>query len=307
MRTGKGQRSNRRWIWLSWCFALLLVLLAVWPVRADDSVNYLPLLSFQVAPSTLVPPPQNIPYTVRDGETLFDLARKFHRPLHQMSCALPRSRAANAPLNAGEVLLIPPERSVCHVMAEGQTLAAVARAYGVALGDIVAMPQNELRAPPYWVIPGQRILVPLPPDVDVSPWTFGDGHFVWPVQGPLSQTWSRRHPALDIVAPEGTLVAAADTGVVSWAGWDTTGYGWLVVVDHGNGYRTLYAHLHSIWVGKGERVVKGQPIGAVGTTGRSTGPHLHFEIRDYGVKVNPLILLPTPSVHPSGDGVRAGQ
>ncbi len=288
-------------------FLLFLVLLRGSPIYADGSIYYFPLLTSQRPPTTLPVSPELVPYTVQPNDTLFDIARRFHRPLHQVTCALPRSRNAAVPLTPGETLLIPPERSVCHVVGQGQTLAAIARAYGVSPGDIIALPQNELRVPPYWVPPGQRVLVPLPPDVDISPWTFGDGQFIWPVQGTISQPWSSKHPALDIVAPEETPIAAADTGVVTWAGWDTTGYGWLVIVDHGNGYHTLYAHLHSIWVGRGERVVKGQPIGTVGTTGRSTGPHLHFEVRDYGVKVNPLTLLPAPAASPSNDGARAGQ
>ncbi len=285
----KGKRA-RHSVVMAILVVLFLALLGP-PSRAGGEVTFLPMLMHaRPRPSLNIPSPT--PYIAREGDTLFTLAHRFHRPLHQMTCALPASRDAGAPLTPGLVLYIPPERSVCHVVGEGQTLAMLARAYGVTVADIVAMPQNELRAPPYRVAPGQRLLIPVPPDVEARPWVFGDGHFRWPVEGVVSQFWSRAHPALDIAADEGTLVVAADTGVVAWAGWDTTGYGWLVVVDHGNGYRTYYAHLKSVWVSRGERVIKGQPIGRVGSTGHSTGPHLHFEIRDYGVRADPLRLLP---------------
>jgi len=174
----------------------------------------------------------------------------------------------------------------------GQTAGLIARAYGVTLGDVLALPQNRGLPPPYTGIPGQRLLIPLRPDGPDKPWIYGDGNFVWPVRGIVSQGWRPNHPALDIAAPEGTLVLAADTGRVIRAGWNNEGYGWLVIIDHRNGYRTYYAHLHDIWVSQGAPVSKGEPIGTVGSTGHSTGPHVHFEIRDYGIKVNPQAHLP---------------
>lgn len=281
---------------------ILLVLGQAWAVSAQQPSPgraFFPLITHQRPHPTLRPFPKSVPYVVQPGDTLFTLARRFHRPLHQLACAIPPDRPAAAPLVPGETLFVPPERSVCHVVAAGQTLAMLARAYGVTVTDVVAMPQNGFQSPPYEVVPGQRLLIPIARGVRAQPWTFGDGRFRWPVFGVITQRWSPSHPALDIAADEGTPVAAADTGVVAWAGWDTTGYGWLVIVDHRNGYRTYYAHLHSIWVARGERVIKGQPIGTVGSTGHSTGPHLHFEIRDYGVRVDPASLLPARPLPPA--------
>ncbi len=309
MKRGRTFLTGNRWSWL--LVTVLGMLFLPQKVLAEPSV-FLPYVVHQpLRPTVLSGPTEvGIPYVTKEGETLFDIARTFHRPLDQIVCALPAHVDSRAPLEPGSRLLIPPERSVCHVMSEGQTLAAVARAYGVTIGDIIALPQNELRTPPYFAPPGTRVLIPLPPGVEATPWIFGDGHFIWPVRGIISQPWSLQHQALDIAATQGDLVVAADTGRVRWAGWDTTGYGWLVIVDHGNGYRTYYAHLQTIWVSTGERVVKGEPIGAVGSTGHSTGPHLHFEIRDYGVRVNPISLLPPepgPSEGPLDDAARAGQ
>ena len=90
----------------------------------------------------------------------------------------------------------------------------------------------------------------------------------------------------------GTAVVAADSGYVIKTGWSEYGYGKYVVIDHGNGFQTLYAHLSTILVETGQSVGKGERIGSVGSTGRSTGPHLHFEIRYNGTQCNPFEYLP---------------
>ena len=101
-----------------------------------------------------------------------------------------------------------------------------------------------------------------------------------------------KHMALDMATAAGALVVAADTGVVTKAGWLDNGYGYRVVIDHGIDYITLYAHLDEYYVKEGDIVKKGDAIGRVGSTGNSTGPHLHFEVRDYGFLVDPLLVLP---------------
>jgi murein DD-endopeptidase MepM/ murein hydrolase activator NlpD len=98
--------------------------------------------------------------------------------------------------------------------------------------------------------------------------------------------------AIDIAAGMGDPIYAADSGVVVYAGWISGGYGNMVMIDHGNGYQTLYAHLSAIRVSCGASVRQGQVIGLAGSTGRSTGPHLHFEVRYMGGFVNPWYVLP---------------
>jgi murein DD-endopeptidase MepM/ murein hydrolase activator NlpD len=127
---------------------------------------------------------------------------------------------------------------------------------------------------------------------DWRDWPYGDGHFVWPLVGPISQYAHDGHWALDIATPVGTPVKAADRGTVIAAGWSAVGYGFRVVIDHGNDYVTLYAHLSDIYVKPNQVVGKGQVIGASGANGNVTGPHLHFEIRDFGSLADPLALLP---------------
>lgn len=137
-----------------------------------------------------------------------------------------------------------------------------------------------------------RALRPLgQPGAVPANWPYGSGVFTWPLSGWLTQGYRYDHRALDIAAPAGTLVTAADRGVVIRAGWNNQGYGLFVIIDHNIDYVTLYAHLSELLVKEGQVVALGDGIGKVGSTGNSTGPHLHFEIRDFGRLTNPLEFL----------------
>ncbi len=126
----------------------------------------------------------------------------------------------------------------------------------------------------------------------------GSGHFIWPTHGIITQgfwawEWGHRHNGLDIANDQGTDIVAADGGTVVWAGWRTDGLGYCVIIDHHNGYQTIYGHMRhqpSVW--EGEDVRKGQYLGPMGTTGHSTGPHLHFMIKYDGVPRDPINYLP---------------
>ena len=118
----------------------------------------------------------------------------------------------------------------------------------------------------------------------------------WPVAAPVGDTFGPRgnrfHAGLDLLAPLGADVAAAAAGRVTYAGWLAGGWGKLVVVSHGDGVRTMYAHLSSVTVRVGEEVTGGTVLGAVGATGDATGPHLHFEVRVRGAAVDARAALP---------------
>ena len=120
--------------------------------------------------------------------------------------------------------------------------------------------------------------------------------FIWPTSGPISSYYGPNHPLgidIDLFNNAGAPISAAMGGVVTFAGGNTCcSYGYYVVVDHGNGFQTLYAHLSSIGVSVGEVVAQGQYLGAGGSTGYSTGDHLHFEVQSGGSRVNPLNYLP---------------
>jgi murein DD-endopeptidase MepM/ murein hydrolase activator NlpD len=130
----------------------------------------------------------------------------------------------------------------------------------------------------------------------------GSGKYIWPLEskGRISSYFGYRfhpilrkrkyHSGMDIAAPYGLSILAADSGVVAFAGWNS-GYGKMIVLDHGSGFSTVYGHCSTLLVSQGQTITKGQPIAQVGSTGLSTGPHLHFEVRKKGVPVDPLMYL----------------
>ena len=129
------------------------------------------------------------------------------------------------------------------------------------------------------------------PGTDQTPSTAG---LIWPVQGPVTSPfgwrWGRMHEGIDIGVPYGTPIHAAASGTIIYCGWES-GYGNLTVIDHGNGLATAYGHQSSIAVSCGQQVTQGELIGYVGSTGHSTGPHLHFEVRVNGNPVDPMGYL----------------
>ncbi|HUP82682.1 MAG TPA: LysM peptidoglycan-binding domain-containing M23 family metallopeptidase, partial [Candidatus Limnocylindria bacterium] len=132
-----------------------------------------------------------------------------------------------------------------------------------------------------------RPTLPVPAPAPAAP----TGRFSWPTRGVITTSFSGWHPGIDVAAALGTPIGAADGGTVTFTGWDNSGYGYRIVINHGNGYSTTYNHLSSIGVRTGQQVGKGQTIAGMGSTGRSTGSHLHFEILRNGSFVNPLGVL----------------
>jgi murein DD-endopeptidase MepM/ murein hydrolase activator NlpD len=124
----------------------------------------------------------------------------------------------------------------------------------------------------------------------------GAGVFIWPANSHFLSGFDyapgANHRGIDIDGNTGDGVYAVDNGVVVYAGWNNWGYGNVVVINHGNGWQTLYAHLSAYNVGCGQSVYQTNVIGAIGSTGNSTGSHLHFEMMYNGTKVNPWDYLP---------------
>jgi LysM repeat protein len=249
---------------------------------------------------------------VQPDDTLWSLALDFGRDLEAMSCVTTPTGADAERLMPGQTITVPALDDLCYTVTPGDTLASIAARHGLTVDAIVAIPWNDFAGPPYTVRPRQRVLLPgargeakprpdhrtvsFPSDTwaatPYKDWPYGDGKFVWPVTGWISQGARPGHVALDIAVPSGTPVKAVDRGKVIMAGWNPTGYGFRVVIDHGIDYVTLYAHLSDIFVKVGDVVGKGQVIGVSGANGNITGPHLHFEIRDFGRLTDPLPLLP---------------
>lgn len=228
-----------------------------------------------------VPPPSVSCHEVAAGETLTSIAADYAVPVETIVGErwnqLPNR--TDAPLPVGNHLRIPPLESIRPVDLETARLE---------LEQILALPADSLPFIAFAVGDEQWLQpeVPVPAD-----WPYGSGNFRWPTRGWLSQGFHAAHRAVDIAAPSGSPVRAADRGTVIRAGWNSQGYGNLVIVDHQIDYITLYGHLGDIYVKEGQIVGAGDLLGVVGSTGNSTGPHLHFEIRDFGRLTDPLVLL----------------
>lgn len=294
------------------------------PAQTDHQL-YLPVIRQSASPATVEHGhgewPAGRSYTVRAEDTLFSVALEMGMDLADMNCLISPTFTWAHPLVIGDTLIVPELPFYCHTIQPGDTLPALAAQYGVDPESIRNERWNQLRSGD--LISGHNVRIPAqagpletPPHPMVNEWTventevgplsrsvaedpaipadwpYGSGRFVWPTYGWLTQGYRLGHSALDIAAPAGTPVTAADRGVVIRAGWSSVGYGQFVVIDHKIDYLTLYAHLDTISVQEGQVVGKGQLIGTVGSTGNSTGPHLHFEIRDFGQRIDPLSLLP---------------
>ena len=135
--------------------------------------------------------------------------------------------------------------------------------------------------------------------------------FFRPVAGPIGDgfgmRWGRPHQGIDFPVAAGTRVAAAGRGVTSFAGWNAGGYGNLVIIQHRLGFQTWYAHLSRVTTWPGEAVTGGTRIGYVGSTGHSTGPHLHFEVRLNGTPINPMPRLLARAAAAAATRVRAAR
>jgi LysM repeat protein len=192
---------------------------------------------------------------------------------------------------------------VYHTVEKGQTLWRIARTYNVDLETLQWVNDVEdvtdLRIGRILFIPGVRTaldVVPVRPE-DETPPSMAKISIVWPLSGRQTSGFgprgTRHHHGIDIAAPTGTPVRAAAEGKVAYSGAGMRGYGKVVVVKHENDLSTVYAHNSALLVKMGERVDKGQVISKVGSTGRATGPHLHFEVRRRGVPEDPMEYLPT--------------
>ena len=271
-----------------------------------------------------------ITYTVQVGDTIFGIAEKFGLKPETILWGNYYILADDPHrLSPGQELNILPLNGVYHKWSEGEGLNGVSSYYHVTPEEIINYPGNNLNAEALgdWahpnIEPGTMLIVPggnrefvtwsAPRITRENPGVakilgpgscgtivdgaVGIGTFIWPsnshIVGGYDFSPSTNHFGIDISGSLGDAIYASDNGVIVYAGWNNWGYGYVVVIDHGNGWQTLYAHLSVVGVGCGQSVYQGGVIGAFGSTGNSSGPHLHFEMRhdDYG-KVNPRNFLP---------------
>jgi nucleoid-associated protein YgaU len=243
-------------------------------------------------------------YSVEAGDNVSTLADKFDLTTDTIVWANGDLEADPDFILIGQKLNILPVPGVLHTVVDGDTLESVAKKYKADSQAIIELEWNRLR-PPYALTAGQKIIVPdgekpynprvvyLPDGRQVlvgAP--KGLGRFVWPTQGYITSRFGEGgHRGLDIAAYMGAPIYAADAGAVTYSG-PLGGYGLAVIIDHGNGFQTVYGHLSVYYPRVGQAIKRGQAIGKMGSTGNSTGPHLHLEITLWGGLVNPAAYLP---------------
>jgi len=267
-------------------------------------------------------------YTVREGDTLFGIAIAFGLNPETILWSNYKTLKDNPDmLSIGQELTIPPLNGLIAEVEAGDTIDAIARRFKVEPGQILNSPVNGLDDINQQLSVGRQIFVPdgqretviwqVPKPIEVRRTVtgvrvykvgtcgevaipqLGSGGFIWPANRHYlsGYNFSAWHAGVDIAGRLGEPIYAADSGTVIYAGYSLNakglpvGYGQYVVLDHGNGYQTLYAHASQLYVRCGDQVRRGAVIAAVGSIGKSTGPHLHFEIRAGGGALNPLNLL----------------
>ena len=246
-------------------------------------------------------------YTVKNGETISNIARAFGLNVNTILWA--NNLSERSLIRPGDKLTILPQNGVVYTVVKGDTVGKIARKYGI--GENLLISENGLGSS---ISIGQKIIIPggklitsagsatkttktnnytgisVIKDLVKAPSTkaTGGGNMLWPTVGHrITQYYSWRHTGLDIANKVGTPLYAAAAGTVEFAGW-SNGYGNNVVINHGGGKKTRYAHASKLFVKVGQSVDRGENIAAMGSTGWSTGSHIHFEVMVNGVKYNPL-------------------
>jgi murein DD-endopeptidase MepM/ murein hydrolase activator NlpD len=243
---------------------------------------------------SLAPRQEILEYVVEAGDTPAGIAAKFRLQLPTLLLA--NNLSERSIIRPGQKLTILPVDGLLHTVRQGERIAAIAQRYRVTAEAILSFNRlPDARS----VLPGQRLIIPggrpipapAPPRaaarLPVGP-VDTTTRLLWPGTGRrITQYFTWRHSGLDIGLPYGSPVYAAEDGVVLEARW-FGGYGNMVLIRHDSGLVTRYGHNSRLLVTAGERVVRGQTIARVGSTGRSTGPHIHFEVYANGRRVNPL-------------------
>lgn len=239
-------------------------------------------------------------YSVKSGDTLESIAKKFDISIDTIKWA---NNLKSDTIKPDQILKIPPVSGVVHTVKSGDNIYTIAKKYKVDAQNIVNFPFNDFTDLDTFALSvGQVLYVPggvIEEERPVVSQYFaqiqagvrGSSNFIWPTSGIITQYPVWYHMALDIANNAMPAILASDTGTVTFTGCLQYGYGCHIIIDHGNGYQSLYAHLSSIGVSPGQVVNKGAQIGVMGSTGRSTGTHLHFEIRSGGTLLNPLNFL----------------
>ncbi len=270
---------------------LVTLVLTSWPlpVSAGWSRDGFAPCMLSVASDSLVRK-----YLVQKGDTVWDIARAINADVDMVLAMNNLTR--NSVILEGQYLDIPGDRQRLYRVKSGDSLWKIAGMYQVDVSQLMAI-NSEIKDPSKLLI-GQVINIPSQVSVTtaaVSPPSRSiTSLFAWPVFGQITSGYGWRkgefHHGLDIACPLGTPIRAAQAGKVTFVGTRSV-YGKTVVIEHANGTETLYAHTSKNMVRKGQQVKKGQVIALVGVTGRTTGPHLHFQVNFKDQTLNPVDYL----------------
>ena len=243
-----------------------------------------------------------IDYAVQSGDTVSSIAKKFD--ISEDTVRWQNNLSKTATIKPGQKLEIIPVTGVSHKVVKGDTIYSIAKKYDAEPQAILNFPFNTfVNDETFELAIGQIVIVPegVKAEAKAAPrvrqltpnagTVVASGSFVWPANGTMSQYFSWYHQAIDIANRAAPDILAADAGTVVTSGWSSVGYGYNIVIDHGNGFRTLYAHMQRLYVTAGQTVNRGSAIGKMGSTGRSTGTHLHFEVYKGTARLNPLTVL----------------
>ncbi len=247
-------------------------------------------------------------YLVKEGDTIASIAREFR--VNVGTILWSNNLTERQYIRPGDTLKIPPVSGVLVTVKNGDTIARLASRYDANSEEIVSFnnirDESTITVGTELMIPGGKptavaqtvaiaqtrstetapVNIARPPDAAVT----GGGALLWPTPGRvITQYYGWRHTGLDIDGDFTSPLYAAEEGTVTTAGWNSGGYGLQIVVKHPNGMVTRYAHASKLFVKVGDYVGRGQTIAMMGSTGRSTGSHLHFEVYVAGRRVNPLL------------------
>ncbi len=247
-----------------------------------------------------------INYTIKPGDTISTIAQEFGISVNTILWE--NNLSSYSLIRPGDELTILPGTGVGHKVKSGENLSYIAKKYDITVSELMKANRltdsSKLSIGKELFIPGGRKVTHVASKTEkkepaynpistikkiVSSQPVSSNKMAWPTDGykRITQYYSWRHHGLDLADNTGTLIFAADAGTVTYSGW-SNGYGYRVDVDHGGGKKTRYAHLSKIYFSNGASVTKGQAIGEMGSTGWSTGPHLHFEVIINNRKYNPL-------------------
>ncbi|PJE61013.1 hypothetical protein COU86_01280 [Candidatus Roizmanbacteria bacterium CG10_big_fil_rev_8_21_14_0_10_36_26] len=266
-----------------------------------EEVSYNPYKGSLRTVISVKPRDSIVNYSVVGGDTLASIAKKFNISVDTIKWT---NNLKTDTIKPGQSLKIPPVTGVVHKVVSGETIYTIAKKYSTDAQKIVNFPFNDFTdLDSFGLTAGQTLYVPdgvieeEQPRVSqrflaqIQAGVRGSSNFIWPTSGMITQYPVWYHMALDIANSSGPAVIAADSGTVIFVGCVRYGYGCHVIIDHNNGYQTLYGHLSSYSVEAGDSVSQGNQIGVMGSTGMSTGTHLHFEVRSGGTLLNPLNFL----------------